>query len=485
MGRNPFAFGPGPVTFWTTITYVALFVALVIVQVVVPGPDLSVDYDQSHGVNMSEAWLDLAALTSAYHPYNSRRNEEVREWLMERVGGILANNQCPDDKVYLFNDLQSNVTLLQASVPSSTTNANANGTRAIATYMEGSNVAYYIRGQDDPAGEWWTEETSRRSRTIGKGGTLLNAHFDSVSTGFGATDNGMGVVTAMQAINHFSKPGNQPKRGIVVLFNNGEEDGLNGCKVFSQSPLLPFCHTFLNLEGAGNGGRSMLFRSTDEEVTRAYMGTENPFGNVVGTDFFKAGLLKSQTDFVCLNGVYGQRGLDLSFYKWRAVYHTKRDDLVHTSKASLQHMLSGALTAVINLSSDTGDTFLGQGPQDGPGSLQNGVGRDGVWFSILGKSFVVFDLRGMLAWSIAALVASPLVLMLVTYLLHKKDRYYFFTSKVNTYEHPDYEPVKIGGFKGFFRYPVALVVAGASTFGAAFLLAKLNPFIIYSSHYAV
>jgi hypothetical protein len=482
MGLNPFAFRAGPVAFWTTLTYLALFVALIIVQEVVPSADFSAEYDESHGVNMTEAWLDLAALTSAYRPFNSRRNEEVRAWLMQRVGEMIAENQEASDRVYLFNDLQSNVTLLTFRPAVEGTNEG----RASATYFESSNVAYYIRGQDDPPGEWWNDDHYRRGRrVVGKGGVLLNAHFDSLATAFGATDNGMGVVTAMQTINHFCKPGNQPRRGVVVLFNNGEENGLNGCNVFSQSPLLPFCHTFVNLEGGGNGGRSILFRSTDAEVTRAYMGTEHPFGTVIGTDVFKTGALKSQTDFKVLNEIYGQRGMDLASYKWRAVYHTRQDDLRHTSKASLQHMLSGTLTSVISLSGDTGDAFLGQEPRDEPGSLQNGVGRDGVWFSILGRSFVVFELRGMLAWSIAALVVSPLALMLVTYLLHKQDRYYFFTSKVNTYEQPDYEPVKIGGYKGFFRYPIALLAAGALTMGAALLIVKVNPFIIYSSHYAV
>jgi hypothetical protein len=481
MAPNPFAFRPGPVAFWTTLTYIALFVALIIVQEVVPSPDLSARYDERNGVNMAEAWLDLATLTSAYHPYNSRRNEEVREWLIQRVGEIISDNNCGSDRIQLFNDLQSNVTVLQTVTPFVGTNK----TGAIAAYFESSNVAYYIRGRDDPSGEWWNDEHSRKGRTIGKGGVLLNAHFDSVSTGFGATDNGMGVVSAMQTINHFCKRGNQPSRGIVVLFNNGEEDGLNGIRAFSRSPLLPFCHTFVNLEGAGNGGRAFMFRSTDVEVARAYRGTKHPFANVMGTDFFKAGALKSQTDYKVLDEVFGLRGSDISFYKWRAVYHTKRDDVVHTSKASLQHMLSGALSTVINLSGDTGDTFLGQGHQDSSDTPQNGIGHDGVFFSVLGSRFLVFPLRGMLAWSISALVIAPLVLMLVTYLLQKKDRYYFFTSKVNTYEHPDSEPVKIGGFKGFLRYPFALLVSGALTLGSALLLVKVNPFIIYSSRYAV
>ena len=84
---------------------------------------------------------------------------------------------------------------------------------------------------------------------------MVNAHFDSVSTGYGATDDGVGVITTLQLIKYFTTPGNTPKRGVVALFNNGEEDGLYGAKAFLSHPMASFVHTFLNLEGAGAGGR--------------------------------------------------------------------------------------------------------------------------------------------------------------------------------------------------------------------------------------
>lgn len=308
---------------------------------------------------------------------------------------------------------------------------------------------------------------------------------DRVSTGFGATDDGMGVVTVLQIINHFTKKDRQPQRGILALLNNGEEDGLLGAKAFGNHPTMAFVHTFLNLEGAGAGGRSILFRSTDEEVTRAYGMCENPFGTVIGTDGFKRGFIRSQTDFVVLDGVYGQRGLDLSFYKPRARYHTNQDDARHTSRASLWHMLSAADSTVAYLSSDTGDTFVGTRPDGARDKAPNGRGNDGVWFDILGKGFVLFGLRGMFAWSLTVLIASPLILIVVSYLLVQTDKYYLFSASVRTYENPDYEPVSVGGWKGFFRFPFALGVAGALTLGSAFLLRKINPFIIYGSPYVV
>ena len=307
----------------------------------------------------------------------------------------------------------------------------------------------------------------------------------SVSTGFGATDDGMGVVTCLQVIQHFTNPDNQPERGIVVMLNNGEEDWLYGARALGQSPLLPFIHTFLNLEGAGAGGRAILFRATDKEVTAAYAGTPYPFGTVIGSDAFGLGFIKSGTDYSVLYDAYGQRGLDLAFFKPRARYHTNQDDASHASKKSLWHMMSTAIHTATRLSSDTGDTFVGRRPDGARDKVSNGSPSDGVWFDLFGKGFVLFSLRSMFAWSLTVLITTPLALLAVTYILHKQDRYYFFTSRVRTYDQPDYEPVSVGGWKGFFRFPFALGVAAALTLGAALLLKKVNPFIVYSSRYSV
>ena len=306
-----------------------------------------------------------------------------------------------------------------------------------------------------------------------------------VSTGYGATDDGMGVVTSLQLIQHFTHPDHQPERGIVVMLNNGEEDYLYGARALGQHPLNPYIHTFLNLEGAGAGGRAILFRSTDREVTAAYAGSPDPFGTVIGSDAFGLGFIRSGTDYSVLYDVFGQRGLDLAFFKPRARYHTNQDDARHASRGSLWHMLSASIHTATRLSSDTGDTFIGPRPDGARGKVHNGSPSDGVWFDLFGKGFVLFGLRGMFAWSLTVLVATPLILVLVSYLLHRADKYYLFTSSVKIGDQPDDEPVSVGGWKGFFRFPFALVVAGSLTLGTAYLMKKVNPFIIYSHRYSV
>lgn len=87
---NPLAFRPAQVTFWTTVVYLALVIPLVFVQETVPpAPKTATPFS---GVNLDRAWVDLTAITKAYHPFNSRFNEDVRAHLLERIHDILNEN---------------------------------------------------------------------------------------------------------------------------------------------------------------------------------------------------------------------------------------------------------------------------------------------------------------------------------------------------------------------------------------------------------
>ncbi|KAJ0117149.1 hypothetical protein J7T55_003566 [Diaporthe amygdali] len=509
---NPFAFRPAQVTIWTTIVYLALLIPVIVLnESVPPAPS---NPSPRTGINLTESWHDLATLTQGYHPYNSHKNDEVRNWLLLRIQQILDGNDAdwvteesigkkpsnysvralklsesrPEESshnVTVFNDLMSNVTVRFGGLPGS--HGSEEGQSGNAAYFEGTNVIVYIRGSLDEEGEWWKRKRNHVKLPIGKGGVMVNAHYDSVSTGFGATDDGIGVVTVLQLIKHFTTPGKQPKHGIVALLNNGEEDFLYGARAFGNSPLLPFVHTFLNLEGAGAGGRATLFRGTDKEVISAYAKSPDPFSTVISSDSFSLGAIKSQTDYVIFNGVYGQRGLDVAFYRPRARYHTKDDDARHASRASLWHMLSSSIATLQDLSDRT---FSGEVSEDTSSVVPNGRGSKAVWFDLFGKGFVLFNLRAMFAWSLTLLIATPLILILLTYLLQKKGKYYFFSNRVTVYEQPnsdseDSERVKIGGLRGIFRFPLAISVSGALLFGAAFLVRKFNPYIVHSSVYSV
>lgn len=381
--------------------------------------------------------------------------------------------------VVVFNDLLSNVTCSAAGVKG-TTSERAPGQ---SVYFEGTNIIVYIRGTEDDQSDWWKSADITPEAFNGKGGVLVNAHYDSVSTGYGATDDGVGVITVLQLIQYFTTPGNEPKRGVVALLNNGEEDFLNGARAYTQHPMSEFTHTFLNLEGAGAGGRATLFRTTDTEVTKAYAGSKNPFGTVVSGDSFKTGAIRSQTDYVVFEGILGLRGLDVAFWYPRARYHTNQDDARHTSVDSLWHMLSASVTTMKSLTSSS-SKFDGPRGDGAKGKVRNGHGSDAVWTDIFGKAFIVFSLHGLFAWSLTILITGPIILMAITIILIRQDKFYFFAIKATPGGSKDHA-TSLYGWRGAFFFPVALIASTALVFGSAYLVNKLNPLIAYSSLYAV
>lgn len=449
--RNPIAFTPTPVTLITSLVYVALTVSLLVVHHTVPEGNVA-------GTNVTEAWLDLQTLSNGFHPYNSRRNDFIRDWLLTKIEAR--------ENVIAFSDVLSNVSFSEGGTQ---------GTPGVSVYFEGTNIVVYIRGTEDDQSEWYL--TGKKPE--GKGGVLINAHYDSVPAGFGATDDGVGVVTVLQIIEHFSSVGRQPKRGIVALLNNGEEDFLNGAMAFSQHPMSEFVTTFLNLEGAGAGGRATLFRGTDTEVTRFYQNSKYPFGSVVSADAFKRGFIRSGTDYSVFKDRLGMRGLDVAFMEPRARYHTDQDDARHTSKASLHHMLSAALSTMQAFTSDTSPTF------DRKGKASSGHGSTGVWFDLFGRAFAVFRLRTLFALSIALLVVAPLTLIVIGAILYKVDKLYLFSSSKHHHHAEGDDPVAIQGWRGLFRWPITFVLATAAVIGLAFLVNTVNPYIMSSSQYSV
>ncbi|RMY51060.1 hypothetical protein D0863_14696 [Hortaea werneckii] len=515
---NPLAFVPAQVTLITSAIYIALFAALLYTHHTVPSAPN--DVAPEAGVNLTRAWLDLDYLSDGFHPVDSHRNDRVREWLVKRVQGVLHTNGVEYDVIGDEDGDGSGNGSSQSSRASlahrkkkkegaqdqratlwTTDNATAlwyapgRGTQ----YTESTNLVVYIRGSSDPAGRWWEGPHAYE----GPGGVLVNAHYDSVPSGYGATDDGVGVITVLQLLSHFTSPDTQqPARGIVLLLNNAEENGLHGAHAFLRHPLAQFTHTFLNLEGAGAGGKAMLFRSTDAAVTRHYARSPYPFGNVVSADGFKRGLIRSATDYQVFVDNQGMRGLDVAFYQPRARYHTVEDDARDTSPDSVWHMLSASLATVRSLSSGVSaedDEFEGGTARNGRVVMQH-RGSEGVWWDFFGRVFAVLSLPTLFAFSVTLLTAGPVLLIVLEALIRQSGKWYPFARKgypssalAEDYDEDDnrsqddssQEPVRFNGIRGIFRFPVAVAVATSAVIALALLLTKINPYIAYSSPYAV
>ncbi|KAI8350607.1 hypothetical protein EDC96DRAFT_567382 [Choanephora cucurbitarum] len=223
---------------------------------------------------------------------------------------------------------------------------------------------------------------------------LINAHYDSVSTSHGVTDNGMGTAVALELLRYFVQ--HPPKNTVIFLFNNFEEGGLIGADAFALHPWFSTIKLFVNLEGTGAGGRALLFRSNIMSAVESL--ASNAYylhGSMLGNSLLQSRLLRSDTDYTTFSK-HGVPGLDISFYYPRSHYHTQRDDLAHTTPESLQHMGQMALGAVLGI--DETNAIVEQAGKPEPF----------IYYDILGRFMLVYSFSTCQLLNLLALVVIPL-----------------------------------------------------------------------------
>lgn len=145
-------------------------------------------------------------------------------------------------------------------------------------------------------------------------------------------------------------------------------------------------------------------------------------------------------------------------------------------------MLSSALATMQQLTQH-GNGF--QGSRDKTGKFKDGSRSYSVFFDLLGLTFAIGKLNTLFAFSVTLLVVGPVLLLSLEVLARRSDKWYVFAGRRFLHSSDDDESVRIHGRRGFFRFPIAFIVSTASVVALAYLLTKINPYIIYSSEYAV
>jgi hypothetical protein len=79
----------------------------------------------------------------------------------------------------------------------------------------------------------WNTIAEIRGRELPDEYVILSAHFDSWDSSSGATDNGAGTITMMEALRILRAAYPNPRRTLLVGHWNGEEQGLNGSRAFA------------------------------------------------------------------------------------------------------------------------------------------------------------------------------------------------------------------------------------------------------------
>ncbi|ODQ83199.1 hypothetical protein BABINDRAFT_159639 [Babjeviella inositovora NRRL Y-12698] len=356
------------------LTYVISFVVVSyttnVAQVALPD-------DAADIILLQQSWLHLQKISASPHPYSSLANDEVHAYILAQVKLLLVNSytEYADDKdnKILFN---------QRNVFNSADKEN----RVI--YYESNNVLARVNGTDPtlPA-------------------LLISAHFDSVPSAYGTTDDGMGIASMLALLEHFSLASTpQPLRTVVFNFNNNEEFGLLGATAFFNHHYSENVAYFINLEGTGAGGKAILFRATDYGVSSYYSAVRSPFGSSIFQQGFSNGLVHSETDYKVYKE-HGLRGVDIAFYKPRSIYHTAGDSIQGSDKHSLWHMLSTAKDYV--------EEVVGQA------EVNDNLDTP-VFFDLLGKVFVTLPASALSTLNVIALTVVPLLVLLLLLVVLKR-----------------------------------------------------------------
>jgi len=172
---------------------------------------------------------------------------------------------------------------------------------------------------------------------------LLVAHYDSVPTGPGASDDGASVAALLETLRAL-KAGAPLKNDIVFLFTDGEEPGLLGAKAFvEEHPWAKEGGLVLNFEARGTSGASVMFETSSgngwliKEFTKA---APHPVSSSFLYEVYK--VLPNDTDFTIFKKA-GFAGLNFAYINDVTSYHTRLDTIANVNEQSLQHQGSYAL----------------------------------------------------------------------------------------------------------------------------------------------
>ncbi|KAJ9050571.1 hypothetical protein DSO57_1013372 [Entomophthora muscae] len=256
------------------------------------------------------AYAHLEVITRHPHFFNMRANDDVRNYILDYANRVRTQ-------------INPSIQVLDDNTPVAFTGKDTPtgmfGNSNVTGYLESGNVLVRIQG----------------SANTGNA-LLISAHFDSVQLSYGANDNGIGVVAAMEMVRLFAL--HPPKHDLIFNFNNFEEAGVLGSVAFMAHEWASTVRAFLNLEGAGAGGRVLLFQCSNPRLAELARAIPRPTTSVLGNDLFQMRVINSVTDYAVYSGKKGIPGVDFAIFRNRAVYHTLLDNIQHAYMSTLESM---------------------------------------------------------------------------------------------------------------------------------------------------
>ncbi|HVH45987.1 MAG TPA: M20/M25/M40 family metallo-hydrolase, partial [Labilithrix sp.] len=220
---------------------------------------------------------------------------------------------------------------------------------------------------------------------------LITAHHDSVLSGPGASDDGLGTVTLLETARALAA-GPRPRRTIVAVFTDGEEGGLLGASAFVHHPLARTIGATVNVDARGSRGPSQMFETSGGNawlVALVAKHLERPVTTSLFYEVYKR--MPNDTDFTVTKTIAS--GVNFANTAGIEHYHTPHDDLSSSDPRTLQHHGDHVLAMTRALAeAEIGAARL--------------PAEDAVWFDVLAVGIVYWPAR----WSmLLALVALALV----------------------------------------------------------------------------
>ena len=282
---------------------------------------------------------------------------------------------------------------------------------------------------------------ARRNGSAGHGrAVLLVAHYDSVPTGPGANDDGVGVAALLETARALSVSDQQLINDVLFLFTDAEETGLLGARAFvAEHPWAKEVEVVLNFEARGSGGPSIMFETSrnNEALIRALMkAAPYPLANSLSYEIYKR--LPNSSDLTVFKEA-GWQGMNFAYIDGLTHYHTQLDNLENVDARTVQHHGSAGLAL---------SRYFGAAvPEAGPKG-------DAIYFDVIG--FVLVRYPVWLAWPLS--FGALLLFAAVTWLGFRQKK---LTAK----------GVALGGFILFLCFASAAAAAG----GAWWIARRFHP----------
>ena len=205
---------------------------------------------------------------------------------------------------------------------------------------------------------------------------LLVAHYDSMLNSFGASDNGTAIASILETLRAL-KTGPPLKNDVIVLFTDGEEDGLLGARAFAtEHPWAEDVGVVLNFDARGNSGPVMMFETSEHNgwlIDQFAEAAPYPVAHSLSYELYQ--LLPNDTDLTPFKKA-GIAGLNFANIDGIERYHSPLDNIQGIDQDTVQHRGSNTLALT---------------RQFGNADLSQTIRKNVVYFDLFGRKLVHYS----------------------------------------------------------------------------------------------